>query len=88
MQERKKPAPKAVNPKGGRPAKAGISGDALPLNVRLSLDDHAKLLKAAALTAVPGRPMPTVQDIVRKLVRGATKDGDETLMKLIRKGDD
>jgi len=89
VQERKTPAPKAAGrPKGGRPAKAGVTGDALPVNVRLSIDDHSKLLKAAALMAVPGRPMPTVQDIVRKLVRGATKNGDDTLMKLIRKGDD
>jgi hypothetical protein len=85
VQERKAPAPKAARPKGGRPAKAGAIGDALPVNVRLALDDHAELAKIAVELMTPGRPMPTVQDVVRGLVRGALKD-HEALKKLVRKG--
>jgi len=57
----------------------------LPVNVRLALDDHAELAKVAVELLVPGRPMPTVQDVVRGLVRGALKDHD-ALLKLVRKG--
>jgi hypothetical protein len=86
VQERKTPAPKAAaRPKGGRPAKAGSVGDALPVNVRLALDDHAELAKVAVELMTPGRPMPTVQDVVRGLVRGALKD-HASLLKLVRKG--
>jgi hypothetical protein len=86
VRERKSPAPKATaRPKGGRPAKAGPIGDALPVNVRLALDDHAELAKLAVELMTPGRPMPTVQDVVRGLVRGALKD-HEALKKLVRKG--
>jgi hypothetical protein len=34
---------------------------------------------------VPGRPLPTVQDIVRGLIRGALKD-PEVLKRLVREG--
>jgi len=72
--------------KGGRPAKAAkAGGDAIPVNVRLALDDHAALAKIAAEMHTPGRPMPTVQDIVRGLVRGALAD-QETLRRLVREG--
>jgi hypothetical protein len=84
-EQRKTPAPKAAKPKGGRPAKAGAAGDALPVNVRLGLDDHAELAKLAAELLTPGRPMPTVQDVVRGVMRGALQDR-ETLKKLFRKG--
>ena len=85
IQERKTPAPKLARSKGGRPAKAGSVGDTLPLNVRLGLDDHAELAKLAVELLTPGRPMPTVQDVVRGLVRGALVD-HELLKKLVRKG--
>src|SRR5688572_5666442 len=64
-EQRKPPAPKTAKPKGGRPAKAGAIGDALPVNVRLALHDHAELAKIAVELLTPGRPVPTVQDIVR-----------------------
>jgi hypothetical protein len=51
----------------------------------LALEDHAELAKIAVELLGPGRPMPTVQDVVRGLVRGALKDHD-TLLKLVRKG--
>src|SRR4051812_47907288 len=64
------PQPKAkAASKGGRPSKSG--GEAIPVNVRLALDDHAALGQIAAEMHTPGRPVPTVQDIVRSLVRGA-----------------
>lgn len=85
IQERKTPAPKSTRSKGGRPAKAGSVGDTLPLNVRLGLNDHAELAKLAVELLTPGRPVPTVQDVVRGLVRGALSD-HELLKKLVRKG--
>jgi len=72
-----------VPAKGGRPSKSG--GDAIPVNVRLALDDHAALGQIAAQMHTPGRPVPTVQDIVRGLVRGALKD-HEALRRLVREG--
>lgn len=60
------------NPLGGRPAKAGIDG--IPVNVRVSQADHLALAKLAAQLMVPGRPLPTVQDVVRGLIRGALAD--------------
>lgn len=66
-----KPA-SAANPRGGRPAKAGIDG--MPVNVRLSQADHLALAKLAGKLMVPGRPMPTVQDVVRGIIRGALKE--------------
>lgn len=55
--------------KGGRPAKAGVDG--IPVNVRLSQADHLALAKLASKLMVPGRPLPTVQDVVRSVIRGA-----------------
>jgi hypothetical protein len=74
--------PKAAA-RGGRPSKT--VGDAIPVNVRLALDDHAALGRIASELHTPGRPVPTVQDIVRGLVRGALQD-HETLKKLVQKG--
>jgi hypothetical protein len=71
-------------PKGGRPTKAGAGG--IPVNVRLAQNDHVALARIAAELLVPGRPMPTVQDIVRGLIRGALKD-TETLKRLVREGE-
>src|SRR4051812_3698143 len=82
VREKPKPAPR---PRGGRPAKAGSMGEAIPVNVRLALDDHGELARIAVELLVPGRPVPTVQDVVRGLVRGALQD-HETLKKLVRKG--
>ena len=57
---------------GGRPAKAGVDG--MPVNVRLSQADHLALAKLAGKLVVPGRPMPTVQDVVRGIIRGALRE--------------
>lgn len=61
-----------ANVRGGRPAKAGIDG--MPVNVRLSQADHLALARLAGKLVVPGRPMPTVQDVVRGIIRGALKE--------------
>jgi hypothetical protein len=74
----------AAKPRGGRPAKAGVDG--IPLNVRLAQADHLALARIAAELLVPGRPLPTVQDVVRGLVRGALKD-PEALKRLVRQGE-
>lgn len=66
--------PAADNPRGGRPAKAGVDG--IPVNVRLSQADHLALAKLAGKLMVPGRPLPTVQDVVRSLIRGALNEPD------------
>jgi hypothetical protein len=72
-----------ARPRGGRPAKAGVDG--VPVNVRLAQGDHLALARIAAELMVPGRPLPTVQDIVRGLIRGALKD-PEVLKRLVREG--
>ena len=64
----------AANSRGGRPAKAGVDG--MPVNVRLSQADHLALAKLAVKLVVPGRPMPTVQDVVRGIIRGALREPD------------
>ena len=64
-------------PQGGRPSKAGVDG--IPLNVRLSQRDHLALARLAGSLLVPGRPMPTVQDVVRGLIRGALQEPDAAL---------
>jgi hypothetical protein len=79
------PVPEPPRSKIGRPAKAGATG--LPVNVRLAQDDHVALARIAGELLVPGRPMPTVQDIVRGLIRGALKDTD-TLKRLVREGEE
>jgi hypothetical protein len=58
--------------RGGRPVKAGVDG--MPVNVRLSQADHLALARLAGKLVVPGRPMPTVQDVVRGIIRGALKE--------------
>jgi len=70
--------------RGGRPAKAGVDG--IPVNVRLSKADHLSLAKLAAKLMVPGRPLPTVQDVVRSLIRGALGE-PELAFKLCRELD-
>src|SRR3712207_6845898 len=77
------PPAQSEKARGGRPAKAGADG--LPVNVRLAQADHLALAKIAAELMVPGRPMPTVQDVVRGLIRGALKD-PEGLKRLIHAG--
>lgn len=77
-------ASEGVKSRGGRPAKAGADG--MPLNVRLAQSDHLALARIAADLMVPGRPMPTVQDVVRGLVRGALKNAD-ALKRLVREGE-
>lgn len=68
-------------PQGGRPSKAGTDG--IPLNVRLSQEDHVALARLAGDLLVPGRPMPTVQDVVRGLIRGALREPHAAL-RLVR----
>lgn len=77
-------APHPKKPQGGRPSKAGADG--IPLNVRLSQNDHMALARLAGEMLVPGRPMPTVQDVVRGLIRGALQQPDAALG-LIRRAD-
>lgn len=77
-------APRSKKPQGGRPSKAGADG--IPLNVRLSQGDHLALARLAGKMLVPGRPMPTVQDVVRGLIRGALQQPDAALG-LIRRAD-
>ncbi len=75
---------KAGGPKsrGGRPAKAGVDG--IPVNVRLSQGDHLALARLSTKLMTPGRPLPTVQDVVRSLLRGALSEPDMA-MRLCRK---
>jgi len=77
-------AARSKKPQGGRPSKAGADG--IPLNVRLSQSDHLALARLAGEMLVPGRPMPTVQDVVRGLIRGALQQPDAALG-LIRRAD-
>ena len=70
--------------RGGRPAKAGVDG--IPVNVRLSQADHLALAKLASKLMVPGRPLPTVQDVVRSIIRGALRE-PELAIKLCRQLD-
>lgn len=78
-----RPAAVQAKPRGGRPAKAGVDG--MPVNVRLAQADHLALARVAGELIVPGRPMPTVQDVVRGLIRGALRDV-EVLKRLVREG--
>ncbi len=75
---------KLTGPKsrGGRPSKAGVDG--IPVNVRLSQGDHLALAKLSTKLMTPGRPLPTVQDVVRSLLRGALSE-PEMAMRLCRK---
>jgi hypothetical protein len=80
-----RPIPKtAPNPKGGRPPKVGVDG--IPVNVRLSQADHLALAKLSGELMVPGRPLPTVQDVVRGLIRGALGE-PELALRLCRQRD-
>jgi hypothetical protein len=74
----------APNPKGGRPPKAGVDG--IPVNVRLSQADHLALAKLSGKLMVPGRPLPTVQDVVRGIIRGALGE-PELALRLCRQTD-
>jgi hypothetical protein len=75
----------SVKARGGRPAKAGVDG--MPVNVRLSQVDHLALAKLAGKLIVPGRPMPTVQDVVRGIIRGALRE-PELATRFCRQTDD
>ncbi len=76
--------PRPHKSQGGRPSKAGADG--IPLNVRLSQSDHLALARLAGNLLVPGRPMPTVQDVVRGLIRGALQE-PEAALRLVRQAD-
>jgi hypothetical protein len=56
------------------------------VNVRLSPADHSALAKVAFEQMTPGRPPLTVQDVLRRLVRGALND-PETLNRLVKEGE-
>lgn len=71
--------------KGGRPSKGG-GPDAIPVNLRLSPTDQAALAKVAFELMTPGRPPLTVQDVLRRLVRGAIND-PATLNRLVKEGE-
>jgi|tagenome__1003787_1003787.scaffolds.fasta_scaffold20772023_3 hypothetical protein len=79
------PPAKQTGSKGGRPSKGG-GPDAIPVNVRLAPGDHDALAKVAFDMKEPGRPMLTVQDVLRRLVRGALQD-HETLNRLVKEGE-
>lgn len=70
--------------KGGRPAKGG-GPDAVTVNLRLAAADHEALIETAADIRETGRPAPTVQDVLRRLVRGALAE-PETLRRLVDLG--
>lgn len=76
-------SPAPAKTRGGRPSKVGADG--VPVNVRLAQNDHIALARIAAELMMPGRPMPTLQDVVRGLIRGALKD-PEGLKRLVREG--
>jgi hypothetical protein len=78
-----RPDTERERPRGGRPAKAGPESQ--PVNVRLASEDHLKLSRLAGELAEPKRPMPTVQDLIRRVVRGALKN-TETLKHLYKEG--
>jgi hypothetical protein len=78
-------AKRPISSKGGRPSKGG-GPDAIPVNVRLAPADHDALAKIAFDLKTPGRPMLTVQDVLRRLVRSALAD-PETLNRLVREGE-
>lgn len=69
-------------PKGGRPTKGG-GPDAIPVNLRLAPADHEALAELTSEFREAGRATPTVQDLLRRLVRGALSEPD-TLRRLIR----
>ena len=69
--------------KGGRPPKAGPDG--IPVNVRLSAEDHNFCGDVATKIREPRRPVPTVQDVVRRLIKGARRDPD-LFLQLVRDG--
>jgi hypothetical protein len=78
-------AKKTPGQRAGRPSKGG-GPDALPVNVRLAPADHDALAKVAFDLKVPGRPVLTVQDVLRRLVRGALQD-PATLTRLVKEGE-
>jgi hypothetical protein len=79
------PEAKRTPGKGGRPSKGG-GPDAIPVNLRLAPAAQAALAKVAYELMTPGRPPLTVQDVLRRLVRGAINE-PETLNRLVREGE-
>ena len=69
------------SPKGGRPSK-GAGSNAVAVNLRIALEDHAAVAELAKELSLPGRPLLTVQDVIRRLVRGGLSE-PETLRRLI-----
>lgn len=67
--------------KGGRPPK-GAGSNAIPVNLRMALEDHAALAEIAKEISEQGRPLATVQDVIRRLVRGGLME-QETLRRLV-----
>jgi hypothetical protein len=52
------------------------------VNLRLAPEDHEALIEVAAAIRPPGRPAPTVQDVLRRLVKGSLSE-PETLRRLV-----
>jgi hypothetical protein len=73
------PVPPIERPRGGRPMKAGP--EAQPVNVRLGVEDYERLASLAGELRERGRPPVTVQDVIRRVARGALHDV-ETLKRL------
>ena len=71
-------------PKGGRPPKGG-GPDAVPVNLRLASADYEAIVAITSDIREPGRAPPTVQDVLRRLVRGALTE-PETLRRLVDLG--
>lgn len=57
--------------KAGRPTKVA---NAVPLLLRVSSDMYNQLSELAPHLVESGRPLPTVQDIARRLLSGALAD--------------
>ena len=72
------------SPKGGRPSKTA-GPNVVKVHLRLALQDHAELAELAKEINMPGRPLPTVQDVIRWLVRGSLTER-ETLRRLVDVG--
>jgi hypothetical protein len=67
----------------GRPVKVGLGATAV--NLRLSAEQHADLGRMAPELMEAGKPMPNVQDIIRRLIDGARQDPD-LMLDLVRRG--
>lgn len=70
--------------RGGRPTK-GAGPHAVAVNLRMAPDDFDVLAELAPKIRQAGQSPPTVQDVIRGLIRGAIMEPD-TLHKLVSTG--